>query len=161
MKKILLITFGTLLLLAVGCTQPTVDTFNSDLSAFLQTRSDAPLEGTIWQHRTGDAFDRFILFENGQVSLFYGLDDPKGLQRWSDFYTAPYTLWNGTIDTALEYPLWGEKTLTQKASVVRSLGSFTIDLDGDTYVFYGDDVSGLDEMWMTITVTITPWYIPD
>ena len=161
MKKTLIIFVGSLLLFVGGCAKLTVDKFNSDLSAFVGTRSDAPLEGTIWQHRTGDAFDRFIWFENGQVSLFYGLDDPEGLQRWSDFYSAPYALQKGTIDTSLEFPLWGERAKTQKASVIRSLGSFTIDMDGDAYVFYGNDATGLDEMWMSITVTIKPWYYLD
>lgn len=139
--------------LVVACTA----NIATDLSGFLQTRADAPLEGTVWQYDSPGDYDRFLLFRDGTVSLFYGLVEDGVIQRWSGFYGAAYDLRDGQIVTALEYPLWGEKEKTEKASVVKSAGAWTIDLDGDLYEICRADDSDLDALWMKITATIAPW----
>ena len=129
----------------------------TDLSGFLQTRADAPLEGTVWEHQTGEQYNRYVTFRNGEMSLFYGRIDPEGLHRYSDWYTAPYALKGGLIITELTYPLWGHREVTESVSVVKQKASYTIDLDGDAYTYYGPWSDDLNEQWMTITVNIVPW----
>ena len=141
---------------AVLCVKPGLPT-DAALASFLGTRADAPLEGTVWQYDAPGDYDRFLVFRDGTVSLFYGLVEDDAIQRWSDFYGAAYSLKDGEIVTKLEFPLWGEKEKTQKASVVKSAGSYTIDLDGDLYEICRADASDLDALWMTITVNILPW----
>ena len=129
----------------------------TDLSGFLSTRADAPLEGTVWEHQTGEQYNRYVTFRNGEMSLFYGVVEQDELQRWSDFYSSPYALKGGLIVTELTYPLWGHREVTESVSVVKSKGAYTIDLDGDAYTYYGPYTEDLESMWMTITVNITPW----
>ena len=129
----------------------------TDLSGFLSTRADAPLEGTVWEHNTGEQYNRYVTFRDGQMSLFYGLVDAGELQRWSDFYSSPYALKGGLIVTELSYPLWGHREVTESVSVVKKKASYTIDLDGDAYTYYGPWTDDLESQWMTITVNIVPW----
>ncbi|MBR4757670.1 MAG: hypothetical protein IK084_02570 [Bacteroidaceae bacterium] len=91
------------------------------------------------------------------MSLFYGLVDAGELQRWSDFYSSPYALKGGLIVTELSYPLWGHREVTESVSVVKKKASYTIDLDGDAYTYYGPWTDDLESQWMTITVNIVPW----
>lgn len=159
MKKALFIIMATLLLVAGGCAKPAVETIDAELAAFVGTRSDAPLEGTVWELRTGEDYNRYLLFREGEISLFYGIVEDGELQRWSDFYSAPYALGNGVIATSLSYPLWGQKEVTQTAGVIRKAGGFSLYLDGDCYEYYGPYTEDLEGMWMTITVNIAPWII--
>ena len=142
-----------LVALVVACTA----NLATELSGFLQTRSDAPLEGTVWEHQTGEKYNRYVSFRNGEMSLFYGLVEAEGLHRYSDFYSSPYALKGGLIVTELSYPLWGHRAATESVSVVKSKSSYTIDLDGDEYIYYGPYTESLEELWMTITVNIVPW----
>lgn len=142
-----------LVAIVVACTA----NLAGDLSGFLQTRSDAPLEGTVWEHETGEQYNRYVAFRNGEISLFYGLVDAGELQRWSDFYSSPYVLKGGLIITELSYPLWGHREVTESVSVVKSKAAYTIDIDGEDYTYYGPYTEDLDGMWMTITVNIVPW----
>lgn len=129
----------------------------TELSEFLQTRADALLEGTVWEHQTGEKYNRYVSFRNGEMSLFYGLEAEEGLQRWSDFYSAPYALKGGLIVTELSYPLWGHREVTESVSVVKSKSAYHIDIDGEDYTYYGPYTESLEELWMTITVNIAPW----
>lgn len=142
-----------LVALVVACTA----NLATELSGFLQTRADAPLEGTVWEHNTDEKYNRYVSFRNGEMSLFYGLEAEEGLQRWSDFYSSPYALKGGLIITELTYPLWGNRETTESISVVKKQSSYTIDIDGEDYSYYGPYTNDLEEMWMTITVNIVPW----
>ena len=146
-----------LLLLAGGCVRSAVEDIDKDLAVFVGTRADAPLEGTVWECRTGEKFNRYPLFQDGEVSLFYGLVDTGELQRWSDFYPAPYTLHNGHIDAVLSYPLYGERILTESASVQAVAGAYEILAGKDIYHYYGPYTESLEDLWMSITVNIVPW----
>ena len=139
-----------LVALVVACTA----NLATDLSGFLQTRSDAPLEGTVWEHNTGEQYNRYVTFRDGEMSLFYGLVEQDGLQRWSDFYSSTYALKGGLIVTSLEYPLWGHREVTESVSVVKKQSSYTIDIDGEDYTYYGPWTDDLNDQWMTIIVTI-------
>ena len=128
------------------------------LAAFLGTRADAPLEQTVWHHATGQDYDKYVWFQDGEMRLFYGLQDQDGIQRWSEFFTAPYGLENGLIAVSLTYPNYGSRLETNTASVVRAASAYEIDIDGERYVFAGTDASTFaEDMWMTITVNIVPW----
>lgn len=142
-----------LVALVVACTA----NLATELSGFLQTRADAPLEGTVWEHQTGEQYNRYVLFKDGEMSLFYGLVEAEGLHRYSDFFTAPYALKGGLIVTELSYPLWGHREVTESVSVVKSKAAYTIDIDGEEYHYYGSYTESLEELWMTITVNIVPW----
>lgn len=129
----------------------------TELSGFLQTRSDAPLEGTVWEHQTGEKYNRYVSFRNGEMSLFYGLVEAEGLHRYSDFFTVPYALKGGLILTELSYPLWGHREVTESVSVVKSKSAYHIDIDGEDYAYYGPYTESLEDLWMTITAPIAPW----
>lgn len=148
MKRLLLL----LALLALSCT-PTLE---QELSSFLSTRSSEPLKNTIWEHNTGEQYNRYLYFSEADVSLFYGLVEGGELQRWSPFYTSPYVLWGGEVRTSLTYPLWGYDEHTQSASLIRGDG-FTIDLDGDLYEYYGSKVNEIEGQWMLIIASPMPW----
>ena len=152
MKKI---AFILLAFLALACTPQTME---QELSSFLATRSDEPLKGTIWEHQTGEDYNRYLYFSEADVSLFYGLVDEGELQRWSPFYSASYVLWDGEIRTSLTYPLWGQEEHTQSASLIKGEG-FTIDLGGDTYTYYGSKVNEIEGQWMWLYAGIGPWEI--
>lgn len=149
MKRILLF----LAFLALACTPQTLE---QELSSFLSTRSSEPLKGTIWEHQTGEQYNRYLFFDEADVSLFYGLVEDGELQRWSPFYTSSYVLWDGEVRTSLTYPLWGQEEHTQSASLIRGDG-FTIDLDGDTYTYYGSKVNEIEGQWMLIIASPMPW----
>lgn len=139
-----------LVALVVACTA----NLATELSGFLQTRADAPLEGTVWEHNTGEKYNRYVSFRNGEMSLFYGLVDAGELQRWSDFYSAPYALKGGLIVTELSYPLWGHKEVTESVSVVKSKSAYHIDIDGEDYTYYGPWTDDLDGQWVIFYVAI-------
>ena len=146
-----------LCLLLVGCTKEPVPSFQGELSAFVGTRSDEPLAGTIWEHQTGEDYNRYLYFTRDEVSLFYGLVEGGELQRWSDFYTAPYVLWDdGLVFTCLKYPKWGNEERVITVCFIRGNG-YTIDINGDTYTYYGNNTQEIEGYWMTITATPVPW----
>ena len=144
-----------LVAIVVACTA----NLATELSGFLQTRSDAPLEGTVWEHQTNETYNRYVTFRDGKISLFYGLEAEEGLQRWSDFYSSPYALKGGLIVTELSYPLWGHREVTESVSVVKKQSSYTIDIDGEDFHYYGPYTEDLEELWMSITVNIVPWQL--
>ena len=159
MRRLLL----TLAICVVSCS--TVPTVEQELSAFLSTRSEQPLKGTIWEHQTGEQYNRYLWFDDADVSLFYGVYEalPASfggkveLQRWSDFYTAPYLLWDGEVRTSLSYPLWGEREHTEGISIVKAGAGFTLSAGGDEYTYFGPYTEEIEGMWMVITVGINPW----
>ena len=112
MKRILLL----FLLLSCMALSP-----ERDLAEFLHTRSAEPLESTIWEHKTGDGYDKYLLFRGGEMSLFYGLVENDELQRWSEFYSAPYYYDGGALITYLSYPEWGEMVRTNEVKIVKSI----------------------------------------
>lgn len=149
MKRILLF----LAFLALACTPQTLE---QELSSFLSTRASEPLKNTIWEHQTGEQYNRYLYFSEAEVSLFYGLVEDGELQRWSPFYTSPYVLWDGVVATSLSYPLWGQTEHSQSASLIRGDG-FTIDLSGDTYEYYGPYTEDIEGQWMLIYAGVAPW----
>lgn len=153
MKKIFAIVLATLMVL--GCTKQT-PTFEEQVAEFLSTRATAPLEGTIWEHNTGEDYNRYIVFD-GNAKLFYGLVENNELQRWSDFYEAPYEFVDGFVITDIEYPIWGHKELTENAQVIKAEEGYVINVDGDEYTYYGNDLKEIEGQWMILIVTITPW----
>ena len=132
-------------------------TFNEELALFVGTRSSEPLEQTVWQHKTDEEHDRFIYFKDGEINLFYGCIENEEIHRYSDYYSSSYKYTNGYVVTNLEYPLWGKRELTEKTTVVRYNSEFILYLDDDYYEFVITNPSTLDDLWMTITVNITPW----
>lgn len=148
MKRLLILAA----LLLAACTA----NLSSELSEFLQTRSDAPLEGTVWEHNTGEQYNRYVTFRDGEMSLFYGREDRDTLHRYSEWFTAPYILKGGLIITNLTYNLYGRQE-TESVSVVKSKAAYIIDIDGENYRYYGPWSDVLNEEWMTITVNIMPW----
>ena len=159
MKQFLILLAFTLLLLAGGCARVEVESIDSEIAAFFGTRSGSPLEDTVWEYSTGEEFNQYILFQDGQISFFYGRVEDGELHRWSEFFTAPYELRNGRIYTSLSYRRYGETEHTQKASVARMDGGFSLYLDDAHYTFFGPYAESLEWQWMTITVTIEsfPW----
>ena len=149
MKRILLLFLA---FLAVACTPQTME---QELSSFLATRASEPLKNTIWEHQTGEQYNRYLWFSEADVSLFYGLVEAGELQRWSDFYSAPYAIKDGIVVTSLSYPLYGKTEYTESASVVKGDG-FTIEMNGESYTYYGNDVDEIQGYYMFINVTIPP-----
>ena len=128
------------------------------LAAFLGTRSEAPLEGTVWRCDDPGDYDRYVWIADGELRIFYGDEDQGEIRRWSSFWSAPYALDGGTISVALTYPAYGEKIATRIASVVKAASAYEIDVDGDRFAFVGTDASSFeDSQWMTITISIAPW----
>ena len=150
MKRILL--FLAFLFLALACTPKTLE---QELSTFLATRSDEPLKGTIWEHQSGEQYNRYLWFSEADVSLFYGLVEDGELQRWSPFYTSPYLFSGNWVEVALAYPLWGHTEYTKTADIIKGEG-FTIDLSGDTYEYYGPYTESIEGQWMFIFAGVAP-----
>lgn len=144
------------LLLITSCVNLN-DPFTQDLTQFVNTRSDAPLEQTVWRHTTNEEYDKFVVFHDEQITLFYGCIEDNKVQRWSDCYSAKYSFENGKIVTDLSYPQWGKKEYTEKANIIKNGNGFTLYINDDLYEFINNDLTPLDEMWMTITVNIVPW----
>lgn len=151
MKHLLLLA-----LLALSCTKAPLHQAEPE-AEYSGTRTDVRLEGTIWEHRTGEDFDRYVLFHEGTASLFYGIAEDGALHRYSDFYTAPYTYQDGALRTSISYPLWGNQERTESASVAQAGDAFYLYIDGDRYSYYGTDTSTLGDLWMTIIATPVPW----
>ena len=149
MKKISI----ALLILFVACTK----TVSSDISEFLHTRSDAPLENTIWEHETDGDYNRYLVFSEGNAGLFYGLTEGGELQRWSEIYQAPYTFVDGKVITSIEYPFYASKELVNRVNVVKAMAGYEIEAEGERYTYYGNDLDEIEGQWMIITVNITPW----
>ena len=152
MKRLLLL----LALIALSCT-PTLE---QELSSFLATRASEPLKGTIWEHQTGEQYNRYLYFSEADVSLFYGLTEDGELQRWSPFYSSPYALEDGVVTTSLSYPLWGHTEYTETATLIKGEG-FTIEMNGDTYEFYGPYTESIEGQWMWLFAGTTPWEKPN
>lgn len=154
MRKILLLAT---VLLAIACERVAGPSFNDGLAAFVGTRSDAPLEETVWRHTTGAEYEQFVSFHHGEMGLFYGLMDAGQIQRWSPLYSAPYGFENGQIRANVIYPFFGEELQTRDISVKAVPGAYQIDVDGQLYDFAGPWTDDLNGKWITITVNIVPW----
>jgi len=168
MKKLFYI-LALIAVLICGCHK--IDTpqltINDEIANIIGTRSSEPLEGTIWEHQTGDEYNQYIWFNDGQANFFYGKFGPEmrdngviedQLQRWSDFYSAPYTFDDGVVIADISYPEWGktEKTENMKVFVVEN--SCTLNVNGKEFKYFSSDASDIDEeMWMIINIGIVPW----
>lgn len=137
------------ILFLASCQQPSAE--------FVGTRSEAPLDGTVWQRTTGTDADQFLLFKNGEISLFYGLQCPEGIECWGDRYTAPYCLKNGLVVTALEWPIRGQRGQAQQASIIRPAGNGKIYLDTLLFWYVGSDLPLVEVTEMTIFAPIVDW----
>lgn len=149
MKRLIYILF-----LALSCTAVTPE---RDLAEFLQTRSDEPLNGTIWEHKTGEQYNRYLYFSRSDVSLFYGVYEDGELQRWSDFYTSPYLFDGNEVETALTYPKWGENEHAYSITIIRSGEGYTISAGGEEYTYYGPYTEDIEGQWTLIIASPMPW----
>lgn len=155
MKKFLLLL---LCILFAQCAKIEPDaTPDFGLSEYLGTRSDAPLENTIWGHETGGDYNLYILFEKSRVNVFYGLWDCNEIQRWSPFFTDDYTISGNKILTGVSYPFFGEQVATNTMSVIRAVDGYTLDVNGNIYNFVTTDTESAYYEWMIITANIRPW----
>jgi hypothetical protein len=66
MKKILAFILA---ILALSCSKIELDQNSEE---FLATRGNEPLVGTIWEHQTGEEFNRYLYFTEDEANLFYG-----------------------------------------------------------------------------------------
>lgn len=148
MKRLIYILF-----LALSCTALSPE---RDLAEFLHTRSEEPLESTIWEHKTGEQYDKYLLFRGGEMSLFYGLVEGDELQRWSEFYSAPYYYDGGLLFTYLSYPEWGKRVHTNEVEIVKSNG-YTISVGGEEYTYYSPYTEDIEGQWMLIIAEPAPW----
>ena len=163
-KKQLLIA-AVMLAMQAGCNvrqngaDTTATDYHEPLAGFLSTRSSDPLEGTVWMAASQDEFRRMLLFQDGAVRLFYGLIDGMEMQRWSDYYSAPYSLSDDAtfVTTELVYPIFGEKELTERVTVVAADEGYCLVTELDTYEFVGGYSHDLDERWTLVFTTIQPW----
>lgn len=152
MKKIVAFFIGLALW---SCTVK--ETPADGFAAFLGTRADAPLESTIWEHQTGEKYNEYIVFQNDLASVFFGLNDGTEIQRWSQFFTAPYAFENGQIRTNVVYRYCGQYVADGNFDVIRVESAYEISANGKVFKFVGTDTQQLADMWMMITVTIQPW----
>ena len=98
MKKFVAIL--AVMMLAISCTAPIPESLISpeeeqsnvpvvelsiQLSEFVGTKASEPLEGTIWEHITGEQLNKYVLFEDGAFKLFYGMVWDDELERWSEY----------------------------------------------------------------------------
>jgi len=127
------------------------------LSAFLSTKSTQPLENTVWKAPTGETYDHFLLFREGQVKFFYGLEEEGELQKWSPFYSAPYTLEQDGIHTDLSYPYFNHTIYNNHIGLIQSQGAFTIKTQDDVYTFHSMYTEDLEYTWVLVYAPITPW----
>lgn len=131
--------------------------FQEELSSFLSTKASEPLEETLWRHVTGETYDRYILFKAGEIRLFYGKLEDDEIQRWSEFYSAPYTLGEYSVTTDLSYPVYGTNECTERITIIKSGQQFDIHTENETYTYAGKYTDTLEGMWMTIIATPVPW----
>ena len=127
------------------------------LSAFLSTKSTQPLENTVWKAPTGETYDHFLLFREDQVKFFYGLEEEGELQKWSPFYSAPYTLEQDGIHTDLTYPYFNQTIHNNHIGLIQSQGAFTIKTQDDVYTFHSMYTEDLEYTWILVSAPITPW----
>ena len=78
------------LILATACSKQLapepLPSFQEELSSFLSTKASEPMEETLWKHVTGETFDRYILFKDGEIRLFYGtMDELTAMYPDKDF----------------------------------------------------------------------------
>lgn len=142
-----------LLFLLLSCTAISPE---RDLAEFLHARSAGPLESTIWEHKTGEDYDKYLLFRGGEMSLFYGLTEGDELQRWSEFFSAPYYYDGGALITYLSYPEWGERVHTNEVEIIESNG-YTISAGGEEYTYYSPYTEDIEGQWTLIIAEPAPW----
>lgn len=156
---LLLVTLTT-----VTCMSPIVldpegsiqNNYSEKLASFLGTKADFPLEETIWVNNTGEEFDKYLCFCEGNAMLFYGRYD-DGLERHSDFYSSPYTIENNMVVTNISYPSWGDTKKTESINIIKSDNDFTLVVDGNIYTFYGTDWKDIETPYIIVHAGITPW----
>ena len=156
MKRFLFFVISAILLFACTPKTEVETTFNQELSVFASTKANEPLEGTIWEHETGDEFNKYIYFHDGKANFFYG-KITDNLERWSEFYSADYNLNDGEVTTKIVYPFWGQKELVNTITVIKAGKDFTIEANGEEYKLTRHPAEDIDGMWMIITVNIAPW----
>lgn len=153
MKRILIILIGILTI--VSCHTIKVESFSKELSEFAVTKSSEPLNQTIWECEA-KVFNKYLYFTRDSVSLFYGTHAKGELQRWSDFFTAPYKIDDGYLVTNLNYKEWNEKEVNT-INIVKSNDSYYMNIDGDIYTLTNYNPTDIEGFWMTINVDIVPW----
>lgn len=173
MKKYLFYPVLAIALLCAGCTEPikqsevgpdsltaaTSENYREELSFFLSTRAFDPLDKTVWMADSDEEFHRMLLFSDGCVNLFYGLIENDEMQRWSDYFSAPYVLSDdgSMVTTELVYPVYGKRELSEGLTVVMCEDCFTIVAGQDTYEYVGGYTTDLDERWTLVFTVIEPW----
>lgn len=162
MKQLIITAAILLAILCVGCRETSdvnaID-YHKPLAGFLSTRASDPLDGTVWMADSDEEFHRMLLFSDGCVNLFYGLIENGEMQRWSEYYSAPYALSNDAtvVTTNLVYPIFGTHECAELLMVMKSEDMFTIITDLDTFDYIGHYNASLDERWTLVYTTIQPW----
>lgn len=149
MKRILL----ALTLLITAC----APSLNDEISEFLKTKSEEPLQCTVWECVTGGEYNKYLYFSQGEANFFWGIFENGEIERWSDFYSAPYELKDGKIWTDIYYPEYGKSENMYQISVIKSEGAFKIVADDEEYHYIVCNLEDLEYQWIIITVNITPW----
>lgn len=160
MKKLISLLLMSLALVFCSCTQKLKEDISEEqtLSSLLGTRSEDPLNNTVWCLETGDTFDKFILFKDTKIKFFYGIFEDGEVHRYSDFYESDYTISKDerTIETDLVFPFYGEVCGVENLGVIKDSDLF-LNLDNESYSFFGYYNKGLEEHWMLIFANIAPW----
>lgn len=155
---ILILCYIATALVTVRCVKASNPPVDELLSEFLPTRASAPLESTIWEHKTGEQYDKYLLFRGGEMSLFYGLVEGDELQRWSEFYSSGYVYDGGIVYTFISYPQWGKDEYAHNAYIVEVGNGHTMRVNGvDDYTYFSPYTEDIEGQWMLIIAEPAPW----
>lgn len=157
MKRIII--FLAIAIGIMSCTKPIeIQEPEQELYEFLGTRASEPLESTVWEFNTGKEFNKYIAFRDGQASVFYGKTyENDEVVRFSPLYSNEYTYENKALRTSVSYPQYGETIFSEEVSIIKAKDAYTIDVNGEIYVFKTTDTDCIDSFEMTIIAIIGDW----
>lgn len=130
--------------------------FNDELSTFTSTKGNDPLAETIWEYNTSEQFNKYLYFSNDTINLFYGMIWDNKLERYSDFFSAPYTLKNGVLYTNLIYKDWYTKEIYD-IDIIKSENIFYMNANGEIFNFTEYSSEDIKDLYTLVIVTIQPW----
>ena len=142
--------------LIAACVKLTLPTPEEEEEIY--TKANIELEETIWEHSTGEKFNEYIYFADGEAKFFYGLfDETEGLLRYSDFYPAPYVYEDGTISTSIQYTEYGKPNELNEIAVIELDGVFQLSANGKAYILADYNPADIQEQWFEFLLIIAPW----
>lgn len=161
MKKTLtiIIMVAVIAIIAVCCiNRPVEKPMNEKIANIIGTKSERPLDQTIWEFNTGEEFNQYLYFDVAEAKFFYGKFDTKeGLLRYTDFYSAAYELIDGKIQTNIEYPNYGDTEKVNNMDVIIVDNVCQITYDEQTFNLTQYDPADIQEQWVEFTIVIGPW----